>query len=166
MPGVKEKINLEIKETLNKNSSTTQTIWDTFKAYIRGILIAIKSVKCRVRNLSRSVLLGKIADLEVLNQQNPAPELVEEISWLYHQVNIIDVLDIAQSLIYAKQSAFEYRDKAGKQVARLLSEHSVRKRDVPMKREQGGLISTLEEKLKIFVKYYERQIALFLMPLS
>lgn len=137
MPGVQEKINLEVKKffALSKNSSTTQIIWDTFKVYIMGVLIAIKSVKHKARNLSRSLLLEKFADLEASNKQTPAAETVEEISWLYDQVNMIDALDIAQFLMYVKQSAFEYRDKAGKQLARLLSEHPVRKWEVPMKTE-------------------------------
>lgn len=157
IPEVQGNINSEVQEffELNKNSAPTQIIWDTFKTYIKGVLTAIKAVKNKAKNISRLLLLQKIADLEALHKQMSTRDTAEEISWLYHQVTMIDVLEIAQSLMYAKQTAFEYRDRAGKQLARLLSEHPVRKTEVPMRTASGGLTSNGGDKLKISVEYYK-----------
>lgn len=51
IPGVWKKISLEMQEffELNKNSSTTQIIWDTLKAYIRGFWSLLKPWHTRPR---------------------------------------------------------------------------------------------------------------------
>lgn len=45
---------------------------------------------------------------------------------IFQQIKMIDAFNIAQSMMYAKQLAYEYRDKAGKQLARVLSDHPVK----------------------------------------
>lgn len=67
---------------------------------------------------------------------------------------MIDALDIAQSVMYAKQRDFEFWDKAGKQFSRVLSEHPERRKEVLMKLDSGELTTKAEEKLNIFVRFY------------
>lgn len=57
------------------------------------------------------------------------------IQQIQQQIKLIGVGDIAQSIMYAKQSAYNYRDKPGKQVVRLLSEHSSQHKMSPIIKE-------------------------------
>lgn len=45
---------------------------------------------------------------------------------------MIDAVEIAESISYERQNDFEYRDKAGKKLARVLSEHPVKHKVTPM----------------------------------
>lgn len=140
---------------INRESLTTQIVWDVFEAYNRGVLIAVNSSKWKARNQSRNLLLHQISNLEVLNKLVPSSECTEEIFKTYQQLNMINALDIAQSIMYAKQNAYEFRDKAGKQLARVLSEHLVKRKEFPMKLASGELTTEVEKKISIFVRFYQ-----------
>lgn len=63
---------------------------------------------------------------------------------------MIDALEIAQSIIYAKQSALKYRDKEGRQLAWVLSEYPVRRKEPPMLLDMRKIATKVEEKIVIF----------------
>lgn len=70
--------------------------------------------------------MQKVQKLEQDNKQTDSCQRTKEIQQLLHQIKLIDALDIAQSVMYAKQLSYDYKDKAGKQLARVLSEHLVK----------------------------------------
>lgn len=115
-PRVAKNIKMENKEyfAMNGRSLTMQMVCDAFKAYIQGILIALKSGKRKAQNEIRNELIQKISNLELVNKQVPSGERADEIFQIYHQLKMIAALEIAQSIMYAKQNVFKNRDKAGK----------------------------------------------------
>lgn len=80
----------------------------------------------------RNELLSQVADLEIKNKQNVSIQQTKIIQQIQQQIKLIDVVDIAQSIMYTKQSAYEYKDKPGKQLVRPLSEHSYQHKLSPM----------------------------------
>lgn len=135
---------------------SVQTVWETFKAYTCRIFIVLKVDRQKTRDRSRRELLQDISQLEALNKQHPPIELSEELLQKYQQLKMINSVEIVQSILYARQNVFEYRDKAGIQLARLLSERPIKHKVTLMLSESGELTISIEEKLEIFAKYYQR----------
>lgn len=69
------------------------------------------------------------------------------------QIKLLDAVDIALSIMY--EHMYEFRDEPGKQLARLLSEHPINCKSLPMMKEDGDLTVDPKEKLEKFLKYYE-----------
>lgn len=92
-------------------------MWDTFKAFIRGILISFKADINKHWKLSRDMLLKGIIRLEEQNKQQVTREKTENLKQAYDKLKILDAHVIAKDLLYAKQIAFKFRDKPGKQLA-------------------------------------------------
>lgn len=68
---------------------------------------------------------------------------------------MVDAAKIVQEVMYAKQRAYEYRDRAGKQLAQILSEHPVNSKPQPIITKKGDLTKNTTEKLQIFFEYYQ-----------
>lgn len=102
-----------------------QIVWDAFKAYVQGILIAVKSTRQRTQDHIGNELMQRTKHLEAINKQVPTLDRMDELSQIthYQQIKMTEAIEVSQSIMYVKQSAFEYKDKARKQLARVLSEH-------------------------------------------
>lgn len=74
---------------------------------------------------------------------------MQKIQQLLLQLRMIDALDIAQSIAYAKQRIYEYRDKPGKQLAKVLSYHPVKCNPPVMLRANGEVTTKTKEKIEI-----------------
>lgn len=66
---------------------------------------------------------------------------------------MIEAVKIAQSIMYAEQHTFEFRDKPSKQLARILSEHPTNYKELPIFKDDGELPINTKEKADIFAKY-------------
>lgn len=113
-------------------------IWDMFKAYIHSILIAFKASREKKQSLTKNELMDTMYCLEGKNKQ-VSEARTSEIQSLYQQVKLLDACSIAQETMYAKQLMYEYRDKAVKQLARLVSEHPVNCKVSPMLMVNGDM---------------------------
>lgn len=100
-------------------------------------------------------MLEKILDLAKINKRAPSTTITDEVSQLYHQLNMIKALDIAQSLMYAKQTTFEFHSKAGKELAKLLLDNSVRRKKMLMQMDSGELTLNIEENFFFNSKFYK-----------
>lgn len=58
--------------------------------------------------------------------------------------------------MYAKQRMHEYRDKARKHLAQILSEHPINQKPQPMITRKGDLTKNITEKLHILFEYYQK----------
>lgn len=56
-------------------------------------------------------------------------------------LKMLDARMIAQEMLYAKQRIFEYRDKPGKQLARVLSDSPTGRSILALKNQNGEMMS-------------------------
>lgn len=97
--------------------TSPNTLWEAFKAYIRGSIISFEASK-RKENMS------KLKDLEeqikALNQedaQSPSITLQRKITILKYEFNQIMSVKISKAFLYTRQKFFEIGDKPHKLLA-------------------------------------------------
>lgn len=95
----------EIKDFFDWNMGSTSTIliWDTFKAYMCGVLIAFKASGEKKLGLIKRELMDTIYCLEEKNKQEVLETTAREIKLLYQQVKLEDAYNDAQDIMHAKQ---------------------------------------------------------------
>lgn len=67
----------------NKGTASTGVIWDTFKAYIHGILVAFKAFSDKRHRLIRVDLASNIQRMEEENNQGVSPKVVHQLQMAY-----------------------------------------------------------------------------------
>lgn len=72
----------------------------------------------------RNNLFQQLGDLDARYKLCPLEELKEEIQWVIGAVKPLDARGIAKDVMYARQRIFEYHDKPGRQLARILADTS------------------------------------------
>uniref|UniRef100_A0A2D4M1Y7 Endonuclease/exonuclease/phosphatase domain-containing protein n=1 Tax=Micrurus spixii TaxID=129469 RepID=A0A2D4M1Y7_9SAUR len=110
-------INKELKIFLEINTNeytTTQNLWDTTKAYVRGLTIAYVAKKNRDRKNQQIVRKRKLEKLEIYLQKDPRNELVKkQLNLAKHEINLSLQEEMARKLKLAKQYYFENANKPG-----------------------------------------------------
>lgn len=69
-------------------------------------------------------------------------------------IALMDAYYIAQDIMFSKQKIFEFRDKPGKNLARILSEKPRKTFLPPMRQSDGKLVDETIDKLRIFHAYF------------
>uniref|UniRef100_A0A803TE18 Reverse transcriptase domain-containing protein n=1 Tax=Anolis carolinensis TaxID=28377 RepID=A0A803TE18_ANOCA len=110
------------KEFLNNNDKenvTKQTIWDSYKAVMRGYLIQQKARANKARNYKTEQINKQIENKEKIFKQQPKNQKIKkEINDLKKEKHHLDLEKIAKSLKYVKQDNFENANKPGSWLAR------------------------------------------------
>lgn len=65
-------------------------VWDTFKAYPRGILISFKAHRDKIREAERDKPMEDIATWESLNKRQVTSEITGLLKRAYEQVKLIE----------------------------------------------------------------------------
>ena len=91
---VKNEIREEIKKFLETNENeltTTQNLWDTAKAVLRGKLIAIQAYLKKIETFQTNNLTLHLQELEEQQQQRqPRASRRKEITKIRAELNVID----------------------------------------------------------------------------
>uniref|UniRef100_A0A8C6YH80 exodeoxyribonuclease III n=1 Tax=Naja naja TaxID=35670 RepID=A0A8C6YH80_NAJNA len=108
---------LNIFFEINKKEQTSlQNLWDTTKAYLRGLTIAYNIRKNKERRHQRSLWREKLKDLEILRQEDVNNlRIKKEIDTLKHKINLSTQEDLARKIRLIKQNYFENANKAKNQ---------------------------------------------------
>lgn len=92
--------------------------------YLRGILISQSVYRDKKHQEMRNTVMQKIAILERQQKDTSALRVKEELFALRKQLKLLDVHLAARVIMFAKQRIFDFRDKPGRNLAMVLSEHS------------------------------------------
>ena len=87
---VKNEIREEIKNILEKNENeltTTQNLWDTAKAVLRGKFIAIQAYLQKRETFQTNNLTLRLQELEEQQQRQPRASRMKEITKIRVEVN-------------------------------------------------------------------------------
>lgn len=141
---VVNKVTQEIKNFLqwNKGSTSVRVVWDAQQAYIRGILINIKTYREKQRYQVGKQLEEIIKQLEQEQKLKITIQGTYKLQELRGDLKIVEAQIIAKDILYAKQRAFECRDKPGRQLAQILANTGSSKGSSPLRMGVGELTNS------------------------
>ena len=120
---VTEEIKREIRKFLETNDNenlTTQNLWDTAKAVLRGKFIAIQSYLKKQEKHWTDNLTLHLKQLEKEEQNNPKISSRREIIKIWAEINEKEMKETIEKINKTKSWFFEKINKSDKPLARLI----------------------------------------------
>ena len=143
---------------MNENeNTTTQNLWDTTKAVLRGKFIAIqaylkKQEKSQVNNLTLH-----LKQLEKEEMENLRVSIRKEILKIRAEINAKETKETIAKIKKAKSWFFERVNKIGKPLARLIKKQR-QKNQINKIRNENGEITTDNAEIQRIVRDYSQQL--------
>lgn len=103
-------------------------LWETFKAYIRGVIISYQSFQNKENKRELQRIEQKIKLLELDNATDPTINKHNKITLLKYKVNRILSARVIRLFQITKQAHFEFGDKPHKLLARQLKQREKEKK--------------------------------------
>ena len=120
-----QKITEEIKiciETNENENTTTQNLWDTVKAVLRGRFIAIQAYLKKQEKSQINNLTLHLKELEEEEMKNPRVSRRKEILKIRAEINAKETKETVAKINKAKSWFFERINEIDKPLARLIQE--------------------------------------------
>ena len=143
---------------MNENeNTTTQNLWDTVKAVLRGRFIAIqgylkKQEKSKINNLTLH-----LKQLEKEEMKNPRVSRRREILKIRAEINAKETKEIISKINKAKSWFFEKINKVDKPLARLINKQR-EKNQINKIRNKNGKITTHNIEIQRIMRDYYQQL--------
>ena len=113
---------------MNENeNTTTQNLWDTIKAVLRGKFIAIQAYLKKQEKSQINNLTLHLKQLEKEEMENPRVSRRKEISKIRAKINAKETKETIVKINKAKSWLFERINKTDKPLARLIKKTKVDK---------------------------------------
>lgn len=100
--------------------TSPSTLWEAFKAYIRGSIISFEASRRKEKMSKLKDLEKQIRALDQENARSPSTTLHRKITTLKYEYNQIMSVKISKAFLYTRQRFFEFGDKPRKLLARQL----------------------------------------------
>uniref|UniRef100_A0A8C6FS44 RNA-directed DNA polymerase n=1 Tax=Moschus moschiferus TaxID=68415 RepID=A0A8C6FS44_MOSMO len=154
-----EKIKREIKTCIEMNeneNTTTQNLWDTVKAVLRGRFIEKqahlkKQEKSQLKNLTLH-----LKKLEKEEMKNPRVSRRKEILKIRAEINAKETKDAIAKINKAKSWFFERVNKIDKPLARLIKKQREKNHINKIRNENGEITTDNTEIQRIIREYYQQ----------
>ena len=157
-----EEIKEEIKkyrETNDNENMTTQNLWDTAKAVLRGKFIAVQSHLKKQEKSQINNLTLHLKQLEKEEQRKPEVSRRKEIIKIRAEVNEIEMKKTISKINKTKIWFFEKINKIDKPSARLIKKKRERKQICKIRNEKGEITADTAEIQRIIRDYYKHLYA-------
>lgn len=92
--------------------------------------------------------------MEVKRKSNQTISIKKSLNPLRNQLKLIDAHKLAKSLMQSRQRIYEFRDKPGRNLARLLEQHVEQIKIPNMRSTTVELITHPQEKLALFHDFF------------
>ena len=159
---VKNEIQEEIKNFLETNENeltTTQNLWDTAKAVLRGKFIAIQAYLKKVETVQTNNLTLHLQELEEQQQRQPRASRRKEITKIRAELNDIETKNTIVRINEFRSWFFEKIYKIDKPLNRLIKKKRERTQINTIRNERGETTSDTTEIQRIVRNYYEELYA-------
>ena len=119
---VKNEIRKEINNFLEKNENklTTQNLWDTAKAVLRGKFTAIQAYLKKIETVQRNNLTLRLQELEEQQQRQPRESRTKEITKIRAELNDIETKNTILRINESRSWFFEKINKIDKPLSKLI----------------------------------------------
>ena len=143
---------------MNENeNTTTQNLWDTVKAVLRGRFIAIQTYLKKQEKSQINNLTLHLKQLEKEEMKNPRVSRRKEILKVRAEINAKETKETIAKLNKAKSSVFEKINKTDKLLARLIKKQ-MEKTQINKIRNENGEITTDNTEIQGIIRDYYQQL--------
>ena len=159
---VKNEIREEIKnflETNEKELNTTQNLWDTAKAVLRGKFIAIQAYLKKIETFQTNNLILCLQELEDQQQRQPRARRKKVITKIRAELNDIETKSTIQRINESRSWFLEKVNKIDKLLSRLIKKKRERIPINTIRNERGETTTDTTEIQRIVRNYYEELYA-------
>ena len=145
---------------MNENeNTTTQNLWNTVKAVLRGRFIAIQAYLKKQEKSQINNLTLHLKQLEKEAMKNPRVSRRKEILKIRAEINAKETKETTAKINRAKRWFFEKFNKIDKALARLIKKQKEKNQINKIRNENGEITTDNSEIQKIIIDYYEQLYA-------
>ena len=146
---VKNEIREEIKNILETNENeltTTQNLWDTAKAVLRGKFIAIQAYLKKIETFQTNNLTLRLQELKEQQQRKPRASRRKELPKIRADLNDIETKSTILRINESRSWFFEKINKIDRPLRRLIKKKRERTQINTIRNERGEITDTTEYK--------------------
>ena len=156
---ITEEIKTEIKICIEMNeneNTTTQNLWDTLKAVLRGKFIAVQAYLKKQEKSQINNLTLHLKQLEKEEMKNPRVSRRKEILKIGAEINATEPKETIAKINKAKSWFFERISKIDKPLARLIKKQREKNQINKIRNENGEITTDNTEIQRIIRDYYQQ----------
>ena len=153
---IKKEIKICIEMNENENT-TTQNLWDTVKAVLRGRFIALQAYLKKQEKSQINNLTLHLKQLEKEEIQNPRVSRRKEILKIRAEINAKETKETKAKINKAKSWFIEKINKIDKPLVRLIKRQR-EKNQINKIRNENGEITTDKTEIKRIIRDYYQQL--------
>ena len=146
---------------MNQNeNATTQNLWDTVKALLRGRFIAIQAYLKKQKKSQLNNLTLHLKQLEKEGVKNPMVRRRKEVLKIRAEINAKEAKETIAKIKKAKSWFFEKINKSDKPLTLLIKKQTEKNQTNKIRNENGEITTGNTEIQRIIRDYYQQLYAI------